>query len=134
MWDEFNRNFNGTKCVNQSEEQLQKKLIDQITVLAKRSDESEYGASNYTQITDYTIGRHLGSGAYASVKLATHKPTGMILAIKVYEKFKLNEQGQRKSSVKREISVMKKLQHANIMRMFDVIDSPKQLYIVLEYV
>lgn len=91
MWDEFNRNFNGTKCVNQSEEQLQKKLIDQITVLAKRSDESEYGASNYTQITDYTIGRHLGSGAYASVKLATHKPTGMILAIKVYEKFKLNE-------------------------------------------
>lgn len=29
---------------------------------------------------------------------------------------------------------MKKLQHKNIMRMYDVIDSPKQLYIVLEYV
>ncbi len=62
-------------------------------MLHKRSNESEYGASNYTQITDYIIGRHLGSGAYASVKMATHKPTGMILAIKVYEKFKLNEQG-----------------------------------------
>mgnify|MGYP001626578596 CR=1 FL=1 len=62
-------------------------------MLHKRANESEYGASNYTQITDYIIGRHLGSGAYASVKRATHKPTGMVLAIKVYEKFKLNEQG-----------------------------------------
>ena len=84
-------------------------MIDQIPVLQKRANDSEYGASNFTQITDYLIGRHLGSGAYASVKLATHKPSGMIIAIKVYEKFKLNEQGQRKASVKREIAVMKKL-------------------------
>lgn len=66
-------------------------MIDQIPVLAKRADDSEYNASNYTQITDYQIGRHLGSGAYASVKMATHKPTGMVLAIKVYEKGHLNE-------------------------------------------
>lgn len=87
----------------------QKKMIDQIIVLNKRADDSEYGASNYTQITDYQIGRHLGSGAYASVKMATHKPTGMVIAIKVYEKSKLNEKGSVKGSVKREISVMKKL-------------------------
>ena len=113
---------------------MQRKLIDQILVLSKRAEDSEFGASNYTQITDYLIGRHLGSGAYASVKLATHKPTGMILAIKVYEKFKLNEQGQRKTSVKREINALKKLQHENVMRLYDVIDSPKQLYIVLEHI
>ena len=83
-------------------------MIDQIPVLAKRAEDSDYNASNYTQITDYQIGRHLGSGAYASVKMATHKPTGMVLAIKVYEKGHLNE-CQRKASVKREISVMKKL-------------------------
>mmetsp|Transcript_22075 Transcript_22075/g.29508 ORF Transcript_22075/g.29508 Transcript_22075/m.29508 type:complete len:211 (-) Transcript_22075:392-1024(-) len=29
---------------------------------------------------------------------------------------------------------MKKLQHDNIMRMYDVVDSPKQLYIVMEYI
>ena len=62
-----------------------------MIVLWKREQDSEYNASNYTQITDYQIGKHLGSGAYASVKLATHKPTGLVLAIKVYEKFKLNE-------------------------------------------
>lgn len=84
-------------------------MLDQIHLLSKRCEDSEFGASNFTQITDYQIGKHLGSGAYASVKMATHRPTGLVLAIKVYEKFKLNEQSQRKVGVKREIAVMKKL-------------------------
>jgi serine/threonine protein kinase len=134
MWTEFNRDFNGNQVVNQSEESMQKKLIDQILVLNRRAEVSEYGASNYTQITDYHIGKHLGSGAYASVKMATHKASGMVLAIKVYEKSKLNEHAQRKLSVKREINALKKLQHENVMRLYDVIDSPKQLYIVLEHI
>ena len=31
----------------------------------------------------------LGQGNYASVKFATHKATGMNVAIKIYDKFKL---------------------------------------------
>ena len=50
---------------------------------------AEYGATNYTQIADYRFGKYIGQGAFAIVKLATHKLTGGILAIKVYEKFKL---------------------------------------------
>ena len=98
----------------------------------RKAEDSEFGPSNFTQITDYRIGKHLGSGAYASVKQAVHKPSGMILAIKVYEKFKLME-AQRKKSVIREINVLKKLQHPNIMQLYDVIDTPKQLYLVLEF-
>ena len=48
-----------------------------------KAKDSEYSEGNYTQITDYKIGKHLGSGAYASVKKVIHKPSGMILAIKV---------------------------------------------------
>lgn len=48
MWTKFNQDFNGSKCVNQADEQMQKKLIDQILVLNRRSEESEYGASNFT--------------------------------------------------------------------------------------
>jgi serine/threonine protein kinase len=50
----------------------------------------------------------LGTGAYASVKLATHRATGMVVAIKVYEKHKLSE-SSRKRSVMREILMLKKL-------------------------
>ena len=56
-----------------------------------------------------------------------------MLAIKVYEKFNLME-ASRKKSVVREINVLKKLQHKNIMRLYDVIDTPRQLYLVLEHI
>ena len=57
----------------------------------------------------------------------------MVLAIKVYEKFKLMEL-QRKKSVIREINALRKLNHSNIMKLYDVIDTPKQLYLIMEYV
>lgn len=57
----------------------------------------------------------------------------MVLAIKVYEKFKLMEL-QRKKSVIREINSLRKLNHSNVMKLFDVIDTPKQVYLVMEYV
>lgn len=57
----------------------------------------------------------------------------MVLAIKVYEKYKLMEL-QRKKSVIREINALRKLNHPNIMKLYDVIDTPKQLYLVMEYV
>lgn len=76
----------------------------------QKKNESEYGAFNYTSIGDYQIGKHLGAGNYASVKQAIHKETGLITAIKIYEKSKLVDK-QRKQAVLREITVLKKLQH-----------------------
>ena len=75
----------------------------------------------------------MGQGSYASVKQAVHVETGLILAIKVYEKFNLMD-ASRKKGVAREISVLKRLQHKNIMRLYDVIDTPRQLYLVLEHI
>jgi hypothetical protein len=60
-------------------------------MLSHQKLQSEFSASNFTQLNDYRFGKHIGQGAYAIVKLATHKLTGAVLAIKVYEKFKLQE-------------------------------------------
>ena len=111
---------------------LHKKMVETIMTQAKKAESSDYQASNYTQIGDYRLGLHLGAGAYASVKQATHRATCMVVAIKIYEKSKLVE-AQRKRSVLREVSILKKLQHKNILHLFDVIDSPKQLYLVMEF-
>lgn len=48
----------------------------------------------------------LGQGAYASVKQATHKESGMVVAIKIYDKFKLSSNSQVKKSVGREIKLL----------------------------
>lgn len=47
------------------------------------------GSLNYTNLTDYQVGSTLGQGAYAVVKQATHKQSGMVVAIKIYDKYKL---------------------------------------------
>ena len=62
-------------------------MMNSMMSMQKKGD--EFGASNLTMISEYQIGRHLGQGAYASVKQAMHTGTGLVLAIKVYEKFNL---------------------------------------------
>jgi len=57
----------------------------------------------------------------------------MLIAIKIYDKFKLSEPS-RKKSVIREVQMLKKLQHQTLPTLYDVIDSPGQLYLVMEYV
>jgi MAP/microtubule affinity-regulating kinase len=68
----------------------------------------------------------LGKGAYAVVKNAVHKQTNKKMAIKIYEKFRLSDP-QRKSSVNREIVILKKIDHPNIVKLFEVIDSKKEV-------
>jgi serine/threonine protein kinase len=58
------------------------------------------------------------------VKEAHHKATGQSLAIKIYDKYKLLDI-QRKKSVIREIKILKKLEHDNIVTLYDAIDTPK---------
>ncbi len=77
--------------------------------------------------------RALGSGAYATVKLATQKSTKKKVAMKIYPKYKLNDVNKRKS-VMREIICMKKLEHPNIVRLYDSFETPKEIYIIQEYV
>lgn len=108
-------------------------MLETIHAMQKRCDQSEYAALNFTQIGDYKIGKHLGAGSYASVKQAIHRATGMLTAIKIYDKCKLLD-GSRKKAVQREVLCLKKLQHPNLPTLYDVIDSPSQLYLVMEFV
>lgn len=64
------------------------------------------GSLNYTNLTDYQQGVILGQGAYATVKQAVHKQSGMVVAIKIYDKFKLSSNAQVKKSVSREIRLL----------------------------
>lgn len=48
------------------------------------------GALNYTSMNEYRLGKMLGQGAYAMVREALHVQTGHTVAIKIYDKYKLN--------------------------------------------
>lgn len=75
-----------------------------------------------SKIQDYQLGRELGKGAYAVVKQGLHKKSNTQVAMKVYDKYKLTDNA-RKQSVKREISLLNRLTHPNIVRLFDSFDT-----------
>lgn len=85
------------------------------------------------RIENYTIGKQLGQGAYAVVKLGTHRSSKQRYAIKTYEKSKLIDP-QRKQSVKREMRLLQRLAHPRIIQFHESIESPLQINIVMEYV
>jgi len=62
-----------------------------------------------------------------------HKESGLLVAIKIYDKYKLSDPA-RKKAVVREITVFKRLDHPNLPKLLDVVDSPSQVYLVMEYV
>ncbi|EDV42776.1 uncharacterized protein Dana_GF18162 [Drosophila ananassae] len=79
----------------------------------------------------YKIIKTLGKGNFAKVKLALHVPTGREVAIKVIDKTQLNTSARQK--LYREVRIMKLLNHPNIVRLFQVIESERTLYLVMEY-
>ncbi|XP_021445931.1 serine/threonine-protein kinase NIM1-like [Oncorhynchus mykiss] len=79
----------------------------------------------------YKVRGEIGSGTFSHVKMAFHSLTKDKVAIKVLDKMRLDVQAQRLLS--REISCMEALQHANVVRLYEVVESHSRLYLVLEY-
>eukprot|EP00033_Pygsuia_biforma_P005655 GCRY01006246.1.p1 GENE.GCRY01006246.1~~GCRY01006246.1.p1 ORF type:complete len:301 (+),score=60.40 GCRY01006246.1:206-1108(+) len=80
----------------------------------------------------YELKEVVGEGSYGKVKKAVHVFTGEYVAIKILEKERLL-QGDEYQRVYREIDILKKLSHPNIVQLLDVVDTPKHLYVVMEY-
>ena len=85
------------------------------------------------KIDDYLITRELGKGSYAVVKLAVHKNTKKKYAIKIYPKHCLIDP-QLRNTVNNEINILKQLDDNNVMKLYEVIDTQSNLYLVLEYI
>ncbi|XP_078349205.1 MAP/microtubule affinity-regulating kinase 3-like isoform X2 [Oculina patagonica] len=82
-------------------------------------------------IGKYRLIKTIGKGNFAKVKLAKHVPTGKEVAIKIIDKTQLNPSSLQK--LFREVRIMKFLDHPNIVKLYEVIETDKTLYLVMEY-
>lgn len=91
-------------------------------------------------VNTYEIIRKLGRGQHGKVKLAKSVETGDFVAIKIVDRTGKPRLGKVASSsqedkVRREIAILKKCVHPNIVRLLEVLDdsTSKKIYLVLEY-
>lgn len=64
--------------------------------------------------------------------MAIHIPTGEKVAIKILEKDKIVDVADVER-VSREIHILKLIRHPNIIQLYEIIETPKHLFLVMEY-
>jgi 5'-AMP-activated protein kinase, catalytic alpha subunit len=81
----------------------------------------------------YKIGKTLGIGAFGKVKLGIHVITGQKVAVKILSKNKIKHL-EMAEKVKREINILKLCTHPHMIRLYEVIDTPSDIFVIMEYV
>ena len=83
-------------------------------------------------LSNYQIQKIIGKGTFSTVKLAIDKETSEKKAIKILEKNKIKT-NRDLNRIKREIDMVKKINHLNIVKVFDIKEDEKKYYIIMEY-
>jgi serine/threonine protein kinase len=82
---------------------------------------------------DYSLEKTLGKGSFGLVKLAHHRTTKELVAIKLLSK-KYIVDVEKLDRILSEMQLLKGLRHANIVMLLDVVDNETHLSLVMEYV
>ncbi|XP_061605414.1 serine/threonine-protein kinase BRSK2 isoform X3 [Phyllopteryx taeniolatus] len=96
----------------------------------KMSSKEPGQSSQY--VGPYRLEKTLGKGQTGLVKLGVHCITGQKVAIKIVNREKLSESVLMK--VEREIAILKLIEHPHVLKLHDVYENNKYLYLVLEHV
>lgn len=91
------------------------------------------GPSQKLRIDHYILDKTLGEGGFGKVKLAIHEYTGSKVAIKIINK-KLVKSQKINSKIQREIRLMKYFNHPNMIKLYQVLDTMQNIFVVMEYV
>ncbi len=91
-------------------------------------------------INNYEIVQELGRGEHGKVKLGRDMEKGTLVAVKIVPRYsvkrRLGRLGAPEDRTKREVAILKKARHPNVVSLLEVIDDPNKnkVYLILEYV
>jgi SNF1-activating kinase 1 len=91
-------------------------------------------------INNYEVVRELGRGEHGKVKLANDLQRQAPVAVKIVPRYsrmrRLGRLGAPEDRTKKEVAILKKARHRNVVSLLEVIDDPNKnkVYIILEYV
>ena len=74
----------------------------------------------------------MGEGTFGKVRLGTHTLTGEKVAIKILEKDKIQDKADIER-VTREIQILKIVRHPNVIQLYEIIETNRQLFLIMEH-
>ena len=86
---------------------------------------------DYSEINNYSLEEDIGQGNFGKVKLAIYKPTNEKFAIKIINKNMLKI--KMRNVIFKENEIITKFNHINVIYVYNIIDTPENYYIVMEY-
>ncbi|CAK81686.1 unnamed protein product (macronuclear) [Paramecium tetraurelia] len=98
----------------------------------------KYGTDLYINLKNgqienfYTFGDVLGVGAFGQVMKATQKQSGQVRALKTLAKKKIINEEKEKMFA--EVNILRKLDHPNIVRLFELFEDAKNYYLIIELI
>lgn len=99
----------------------------------KRQDFSKEKVSRKDiRMGDYILGQTLGQGEFGKVRMGWKKEGGVQVAVKIIRKEKLETQN-RLTKIHREIAILRQLDHPNIVRLHEMVETTSTIGIILEY-
>ena len=86
------------------------------------------------KLSDFLIGKKLGSGQFGRVYLVKYKPTQFICCLKIINKKEILKQSDNCiNQLRREIEIQSHLHHPNILSLYNFFWDNKNIYLVIEY-
>ena len=82
---------------------------------------------------DYTILKELGQGSFATVHLVKHNISGAIRAMKAIQKVTDEDEDNNEYEIINEINILMKMDHPNIVKIFEFYNSSTHYYLITEY-
>uniref|UniRef100_A0A1I8AQJ2 non-specific serine/threonine protein kinase n=1 Tax=Steinernema glaseri TaxID=37863 RepID=A0A1I8AQJ2_9BILA len=81
----------------------------------------------------FVFGKTLGQGCFGKVKLATHERTNLKVAVKIISREKMDDKKETEK-VNREIRFLSLLKHPHVVRLYQVISTPSDIFLIMEYI
>ncbi|KAL6493664.1 SNF1-related protein kinase catalytic subunit alpha kin10 [Orobanche gracilis] len=91
------------------------------------------GGTAESFLRNYRVGKTLGHGSFGKVKIAEHILTGHKVAIKILNRRRMKSPDMEEK-VRREIKICRLFVHPHVIRLYEVIETPADIYVVMEYV